>query len=118
MLKSEKYVGDVYMQKYYTPDCMTHKSVRNNGELPMFYKRNHHPAIIARENWDEVQRQLILRRYKRAKKFKPEKKFTIKKIKSGIFQGFSVINPKWNKSNTATFLQKINDERGHNNDAF
>ncbi|MEG2930653.1 MAG: recombinase family protein, partial [Ruthenibacterium sp.] len=68
ILSSEKYVGDALMQKTYTPDCLSHKSVPNKGQLPQYYKRNHHPAIIARADWDEVQRQLVLRRFERPKK--------------------------------------------------
>jgi len=116
MLRSEKYVGDAYMQKTYTPNCFTHKSVRNNGEVPMYYKRDHHPAIIPREDWVEVQRQLKLRRYQRPKKPKQKQAFKAKCIKGGVFNSFYIINPYWKKVEIKAFLQTIHKERGYYDD--
>lgn len=56
MLTQERYCGDVLLQKTYTPDFLTHKSRKNNGELPKYMVRDHHPAIISREQWERVQR--------------------------------------------------------------
>lgn len=36
ILKNEKYVGDVLLQKTFTADCITKKVVKNNGERPMY----------------------------------------------------------------------------------
>mgnify|MGYP002407367497 CR=1 FL=1 len=65
MLKNEKYVGDALLQKTYVVDCLTHKSVVNNGELPQYYVENHHPAIIERGMWNQVQEELKRRGGKR-----------------------------------------------------
>lgn len=51
----ERYCGDVLMQKTFTPDYKTHKSVKNTGELPQYYVQDNHPAIISRELFNEVQ---------------------------------------------------------------
>ena len=55
MLKSEKYCGDVLMQKSYIQDCISGKVVRNTGQLPMYLIQDHHDAIISRETFNAVQ---------------------------------------------------------------
>lgn len=55
MLKNEKYVGDVLLQKTYVADCIEHRVEKNNGELPQYYVTGHHPAIIDRDTWGRVQ---------------------------------------------------------------
>jgi DNA invertase Pin-like site-specific DNA recombinase len=59
ILSNEKYCGDVIMQKTVTVDLFTHKSVRNDGRAAMYKVRDHHPAIITREDWIEVQDRLL-----------------------------------------------------------
>lgn len=50
ILRNEKYMGDVAMQKWYIEDFLTRKQVKNTkGELPKYYKQNNHPAIVDRE---------------------------------------------------------------------
>ena len=44
ILQNEKYCGDALMQKTYTKDFRTHKSVKNT-DLNMYFKENHHTAI-------------------------------------------------------------------------
>lgn len=61
ILTSEKYCGDVLMQKTYTTDCITHKTVKNNGERPMYLVQNNHPAIIDRATYDAVQAEMARR---------------------------------------------------------
>jgi len=36
---------------------MTHKQVKNNGELPMYIIDNNHEAIISKKVFEEVQRR-------------------------------------------------------------
>lgn len=55
ILKNEKYIGDVIMGKYYTVDSITHKRVKNNGEMEKYILRDHHQPIISREDFEEVQ---------------------------------------------------------------
>lgn len=61
ILRNEKYAGDVIMQKTYTESYLTHKAVRNTGELPQYFIENHHPAIISREVWNKTQELLMYR---------------------------------------------------------
>lgn len=65
ILRNERYCGDVLMQKTVTVDCLSHKSVKNNGQEKQYRMTNHHPAIISKENWYIVQEMLKFRRYMR-----------------------------------------------------
>ena len=49
MLQSEKYLGDVLLQKTFTTDILTHSTKKNEGELPQYYVKDHHEAIRSRE---------------------------------------------------------------------
>ncbi|PYG87233.1 DNA invertase Pin-like site-specific DNA recombinase [Ruminiclostridium sufflavum DSM 19573] len=57
ILSNEKYVGTVLSQKSYVENCLTHKQVKNNGELSMYFIENNHDAIISKEIFEEVQRR-------------------------------------------------------------
>ena len=52
----EKYIGQVLMQKSYTPDFLTGKQVKNDGQLDMYLVEDAHEAIIDRETFDRVQK--------------------------------------------------------------
>jgi len=62
ILRNEKYIGDALLQKTYTVDFLTKKRVKNNGIVPQYYVENSHEAIIPRENFMQVQEELIRRR--------------------------------------------------------
>ncbi len=55
ILKNEKYIGDVLQGKTFTTDPITHKRLMNYGESDQYYIKNHHEAIISREDFDTVQ---------------------------------------------------------------
>lgn len=59
VLRNEKYVGDVEMQKTITKDFLTHRSSINKGEAPRYYVKNHHVGIIDRVTWDKAQTMLF-----------------------------------------------------------
>jgi len=50
ILKNEKYIGDVILQKTYTDENFHRHS--NNGEEDKYYIENHHEAIISREDFE------------------------------------------------------------------
>lgn len=54
MLSSEKYVGDMLLQKTFTASVAGYQ-VRNTGQQAMYYVRNNHEPIIDRETWERVQ---------------------------------------------------------------
>ena len=61
MLRQEKYMGNCLMQKYYTESHVTHKLVKNTGELPMYYAEGTHPAIIDAETYRRAQEEFAAR---------------------------------------------------------
>lgn len=65
ILTNEKYKGDALLQKTFIVDCISKKSKKNNGELPMYYVENNHPAIIERAVFDRVQEEVSRRNSKR-----------------------------------------------------
>lgn len=71
MIQRERYTGAVLIQKKYTVDFLNHNIQRNNGELPQYLVKNHHPAIIDEELFETVQE---IRRVNAAKKEKGVKK--------------------------------------------
>lgn len=73
ILTNEKYKGDALLQKTYVSDCISKKSKKNNGELPMYYVENNHPAIIERAVFDRVQEEVARRNSKRKVKQKGTK---------------------------------------------
>lgn len=55
ILTNEKYKGDALLQKTYTVDFLTKKKKANEGEIPQYYVRDNHEAIIDRETFEMVQ---------------------------------------------------------------
>lgn len=56
MLRNEKYVGDLMLQKFLTSDHISHRAVRNPcTEVPAYYIENHHTPIIDRKTYERVQ---------------------------------------------------------------
>ncbi len=65
ILKNEKYSGDAILQKTYVTDCITKKTRKNNGELPMYIVKNHHDPIVSRDDFNRVQEEMARRSAKR-----------------------------------------------------
>ena len=58
ILTNEKYKGDALLQKCYTIDFLTKKRKKNEGEVPQYYVKNSHEAIISPEVYDLAQNEL------------------------------------------------------------
>ena len=58
-------MGDVLLQKSFTADFMEGKKQKNNGELPQYYIRDNHPAILSRETFYRIQEEISRRNSKR-----------------------------------------------------
>ncbi len=62
ILRSERYVGDILLQKYITVDHISHKNVLNDGgAVPSYYVRGNHAPIVDRRTHEQVQRILELK---------------------------------------------------------
>lgn len=54
LLTREAYMGDLLTNKSVTIDYLSHTSVKNTGQFDQCYIRNHHPAILSREQFERV----------------------------------------------------------------
>ena len=61
ILENEKYMGDALLQKTYTVDFLQKKRDRNHGELPQYYVEDSHEAIIPKEMFLLVQKEMARR---------------------------------------------------------
>lgn len=100
ILRNERHCGEVLTRKTYTPNYRTHKSVKNRGQRPQSRYKNHHTAIVSRDDFIAVQRLLDNARYKN-KAFLPE----LRVVDSGILKGFVVVNPRWAGFKERDYLQ-------------
>ena len=62
ILRNEKYIGDVLLQKTYTTDFLSKTRVKNTGMVPQYYVEGSHEAIIPKEIFLRVQEELVRRR--------------------------------------------------------
>jgi len=58
ILTSEKMKGDALLQKTYNIDFFTKKNVKNQGQVPQYYIKENHEAIIDTELFDLVQAEM------------------------------------------------------------
>ena len=58
ILSNEKYAGCNRSQKTYCESFLTHRMLKNNGELPQYWVEDSHPAIVSREMFDLVQDEI------------------------------------------------------------
>lgn len=110
ILQNERYCGDVFMQKTVTPNCLTHKSVKNNRLETQYRLYDHHEAIVPRSSWLIVQEGLKERRYGKhhtSKSIIKRNIFVSYIKKKGFFKGYAIISPTWDKNDAAIILEKI-----------
>ena len=90
ILKNERHCGDVLARKTWTPNYLDHKSKKNKQDRNQYRKRNHHEAIISRDDFIAVQRLISNTQYGN-KGILPE----LKVICEGALKGFVSVNPRW-----------------------
>ena len=56
ILKNEKYIGDLHLQKYYSENHMSKRTMKNDGRLKQYYVTENHEPIVSREDFEKVQR--------------------------------------------------------------
>ena len=61
-MKNLRYTGDVVLQKNYIVDHLSHKEVKNHGEVPMFHVKNAHPALIEHHLFEQAAKIRELRK--------------------------------------------------------
>jgi len=61
ILRNEKYVGDMLLQKVFSSNHIEKQKRTNSGQLPMYYVKDSHEAIIDRDIFEQVQIELASR---------------------------------------------------------
>lgn len=99
LISRERYCGDVLLQKTYTPSFLTHRSVRNEGQVPQYMVRDHHPAIIDRELFERVQavRRFNAERFRNKGKEKTQYAFSSRLTCAHCGRYFNIRNGKSNR---------------------
>ncbi len=90
ILSNERYCGDILARKTFTPNYLDHKSKRNNHDRNQYRQKDHHEAIVSREDFFAVQKLLRNAKYGN-KGYFPE----MPVVKSGFLKGYVVVHPKW-----------------------
>jgi site-specific DNA recombinase len=90
VLQNERHCGDVLARKTWTPSYLDHKAKKNRQDRNQYRKRDHHEAIISRDDFIAVQRLISNARYGN-KGILPE----LHIIHEGALRGFVSINPRW-----------------------
>ena len=62
VLYNERYTGNALLGKSYKVDVLSKSRKKNNGEAPMYYVQNSHPAIISQEMFEMVQAERTRRK--------------------------------------------------------
>ncbi len=100
ILRNERHCGDVLTRKTFTVNYRDHRKAKNNGDRPQSRYRNHHEAIVSRDDFIAVQRMLDNAKYGN-KSILPE----LRVIEDGILKGFVTINPRWAGFKEAEYYQ-------------
>lgn len=90
ILQNERHCGDVLARKTWTPNYLNHKSKKNHQDRNQYRQKNHHEAIIFRDDFIAVQRLISNAKYGN-KAILPE----LHVITDGALKGFVSINPRW-----------------------
>ena len=118
VLHNERHCGDLEIWKTWTPSYLDHKSVKNrideNGEWdqPNYYEKDHHDAIVSRDDFIAVQKMLANAKYG-GRSFMPE----LRVNSGGALHGFVSVNPRWGAFNPDDyyFASKTVGEEEKNN---
>lgn len=62
ILQNERYKGDAILQKSFCTDFLTKRFKKNEGEVPQYYVKNSHPAIVTEEVYELVQLEIEARK--------------------------------------------------------
>lgn len=90
VLQNERHCGDVLARKTWTPNYLNHKSRKNRQDRNQYRQKNHHEAIISRDDFIAVQKMIANAKYGN-KGILPE----LHVIVTGALRGFVSIHPRW-----------------------
>jgi DNA invertase Pin-like site-specific DNA recombinase len=75
LLRNEKYVGDLLLQKSFTKDHLSKQKVKNTGQLPQYFVQDNHPAILSRAQFEAVQQEIARRAANHKQTPRPQKPY-------------------------------------------
>ena len=110
-LRNERYCGDVFTRKTFTPNVISHRSIKNRGERPRSRYLDEHESIVSRDDYIAVQHILNNSRYGN-KSILPE----LRVIPDGLLKGFVIINPRWSGFKAQDYLRA--SASAYNHDSF
>lgn len=90
ILTNERYCGDVLARKTFTPNYLNHKTKKNNHDRNQYRQKEHHEAIISREDFFAVQKMIRNAKYGN-KGYFPE----MQVVDAGLLKGYVTVHPKW-----------------------
>lgn len=89
ILQNERHCGDILARKTWTPSYLDHKSKKNRKDKNQYRQKNHHEAIISRDDFIAVQRLISNAKYGN-KGILPE----LHVIADGALKGYVSVNPR------------------------
>ncbi|MEA5016950.1 MAG: recombinase family protein [Candidatus Limiplasma sp.] len=95
ILRNEKYIGEMLLQKKYVTDHITKKLLPNRGVLPQYHVQNSHPPIIDKMTFEEAHRE----RERRWAQCTPPRNAPIKRPFSGLIRCEKCGAPYMHKTN-------------------
>lgn len=90
ILRNERHCGDVLARKTWTHDYIEHRKRKNKHDRNQYKSRDHHEAIVSREDFIAVQKLIDNAKYGN-KGILPE----LKVITEGTLKGFVTVRCKW-----------------------
>lgn len=100
ILQNERHCGDVLSRKTWTPDYLDHKSRKNKLDKNQYRQKNHHEAIVSRDDFIAVQHLISNAKYGN-KGILPE----VHVITEGALKSFVSINPRWSGFSTDDYIR-------------
>ena len=82
-----------------------------NTDLNMYFKENHHTAIIKKEDWIKVQKLLSERHStaKRATLRRLSNHFVAYRVKDGLFKGYLIMDSRWSFMDRQEFIKNVDE---------
>lgn len=115
VLKNSFYCGRIEYRKQYVPDYLTQKKINNHGEVEKVYVQGTHEIIISPEDFDEVQRIMESKSFKKDGSKKsygkcPAKSIWVKKIKCTCGHALNRRVAYTAKNGTQTYIYQCFDQ--------
>ena len=100
ILRNERHCGAVLARKTYTPNYLDHKSRKNRQNRNQYFQKDHHEAIISREDFIAVQHFIDNAKYG-GQRLMPE----LAVIKGGFLYGFVLVHTRWAGFRASDYLK-------------